>query len=282
MAGRTEIGSSCPSRKFAIKIDQMLPTPSTSHVDVDRIYEPAEDSYLLLDTLSSGPEIQFLTQRFQYDSQTNKRVQPPLILEVGTGSGVVLAFIIAHASRIFGTSDVLAVGSDINYFACEASHRTVWQACEESQWKATNKNAAGSSGELLTILHANLASPFRSGTIDVLMFNPPYVPSVHVHDYFNETEEIGNDSRLLSLSYEGGKDGMEVTAKLLEMLPNVLNKDRGVAYILLCQQNRPEEVSASIRGWGDNWTVQVVGRSGKKAGWEKLQVLRICRKATST
>ncbi|KAL9123994.1 MAG: hypothetical protein Q9217_006631 [Psora testacea] len=265
----------------------MLPTPSTSHVNTDRIYEPAEDSYLLLDTLSSAVETKFLSQHFKADSTICKAAGPPLVLEVGTGSGVLLAFVTAHARLLLGRSDVLAVGSDINYFACCASRETVRQANKEAGKQAANGNTAGSCGELLTILHGDLASPFRSGAVDLLIFNPPYVPTSQVPApprVIEGKEKDGSfehDSHLLSLSYEGGKDGMEVTKKLLEQLPDVLNKDRGVAYILLCQQNGPEEVTASIRKWGKSWTVEVVARSGTKAGWEKLQVIRICRKSGS-
>ncbi|KAL9096269.1 MAG: hypothetical protein Q9163_006452, partial [Psora crenata] len=251
----------------------MLPTPSTSHVNPDRVYEPAEDSYLLLDTLSSSAETQFLSQHFQSDLPVNKRAGSPLVFEVGTGSGVVLAFITSHARLLFGRADVLALGSDINRFACSASQTTARQTSQE----AATENAAGSCGELLTVLHADLASPLRGGAIDVLISNPPYVPSPqipHLPDDVERRAEDNNfeyDSYLLSISYEGGKDGMEVTNRLLEQLPDVLNQDRGVAYILLCQQNNPAEVIARIRGWGKSWTVKVVGASGRRAGWEKLQ-----------
>ena len=71
----------------------MLPTPDTSHVSYDQIYEPAEDSYLLLDTLSSASETTFLRSHF--------RTGPaPLVVEVGTGSGVVLAFVVAPVSLL--------------------------------------------------------------------------------------------------------------------------------------------------------------------------------------
>ena len=63
----------------------MLPTPDTSHVPYKRVYEPAEDSYLLLDTLSSAVETEYLQKAFPDIA--------PLVVEVGTGSGVVLVFV---------------------------------------------------------------------------------------------------------------------------------------------------------------------------------------------
>ncbi|MCJ1450057.1 S-adenosylmethionine-dependent methyltransferase [Mycoblastus sanguinarius] len=257
----------------------MLPTPSTSHVDLDRIYEPAEDSYLLLDTLSSATEVHFLGQRLGAKSKNNPS---PVVLEVGTGSGVILAFVTAHAEAIFGRGDVLTIGTDVNQFACQATERTVSQACQQATGAAVGPSNRSRSACMLATIGADLTAPLRAGAVDVLIFNPPYVPSFEVPEsalYGDEPRirSFEHDSHLLSISYEGGKDGVEVTDRLLEQLPNALNAERGVAYILLCQQNRPEEVIKRIQGWEEGWSVTVVGHSGKKAGWEKLQIIRICR-----
>ena len=99
----------------------MLPTPSTSHVCFDSVYEPAEDSFLFLDTLSSKSEVDFLHQRF---SPVN---EVPLVLEVGPGSGVIIAFLTAHAQTIFGR-DVLSLAVDANEEACIATAETVCKA----------------------------------------------------------------------------------------------------------------------------------------------------------
>ena len=258
----------------------MLPTPSTSHVDTDRVYEPAEDSYLLLDTLSSTSEIRFLNERFCCKKSKKPTSPPPLVLEVGTGSGVVLAFVSAHAKTIFGTSNVLVIGSDVNRFACSASRETIQQTCKAFDKDSCQKATSAGQAHLLTILNADLTAPFRPGVVDMLVFNPPYVPSAKVPTFARadtEARAFDHDSHLLSLSYEGGKDGMEVTNRLLTQLQAVLNEERGVAYILLCQQNQPAEVIDRIKNWGKCWSVDVVGSSGKKAGWEKLVIIRICR-----
>lgn len=265
----------------------MLPTPSTTHVDTDRIYAPAEDSFLLLDTLSSEAETQFLTQRFakRHPAGLHHDLNPsPLLLEIGTGSGVVVAFVTAHAHAIFGRADVIALGTDVNTFACKATKQTVAQACQPPQAKD-----ADDSGYLLATIQADLASPLRDGVVDVLIFNPPYVPSPAVPELqylkpgsaIDDTEctsrKFEEDSHLLRLSYDGGVDGIEVTNRLLQQLPKVLDLARGAAYILLCAQNKPAEIMQRIRGWGNGWSVSAVGHSGKKAGWERLQIIRVWR-----
>ncbi|EME39859.1 hypothetical protein DOTSEDRAFT_137756 [Dothistroma septosporum NZE10] len=252
----------------------MLPTPSTSHVNYDQIYEPAEDSYLLLDTLSSPGETAFLKNHFSVTTT------PPLVLEVGPGSGVVLAFVTANAEYIFGRTDIAAIGADVNMFACKATTQTVKGAVAENKPKA---------GTFLDVISGDLTSSFLHRCVDVLIFNPPYVPTEelppHPQDAMSDmplksSGTFERDSHLLALSYAGGADGMETTDRLLAQLPTVLSK-RGVAYVLLCAQNKPKEVAAKIRAWPDGWSADLVGSSGKQAGWEKLCILRIRRDEAS-
>jgi release factor glutamine methyltransferase len=252
----------------------MLPTPSTSHVNYDRVYEPAEDSYLLLDTLSSETEATFLKDRFPRNTAS------PVGLEVGTGSGVVLAFLTTYAKRILGRSDIVAFGVDVNEFAVKATNETLANAVKEAR-KAGS--VPGSFGDCVV---GDLTTAIKPGSVDILIFNPPYVPTDSIPDLPLHTTVIGSkdifsrDSHLLSLSTDGGADGMEITNRLLSQLPWVLS-DRGVAYILLCAGNKPEEVTHKIRNWnfenGSDWRAEKVGSSGKKAGWEKLCVIRVFR-----
>ncbi|KAI4216902.1 MAG: hypothetical protein LQ351_000851 [Letrouitia transgressa] len=268
----------------------MLPTPSTSHVNFNRIYEPAEDSYLILDTLASETEATFLNQRFGHTNSHDGFSASPLVLEVGTGSGVVLAFVTAHAQNILGRPDVLSLGIDVNPFACFATEETVQEACRYNPASDKRPVQQLGSGTLLASINGDLEAPIRPGSVDILIFNPPYVPtpgplpcsSISPDDgrliCLDEDTEFEAESRLLALSYSGGKDGMEITSRLLQRIPWVLDPTRGVAYVLLCQQNRPAEVVGSIKQWGYGWTADIVGKSGKVGGWEKLQIIKIYRK----
>lgn len=249
----------------------MLPTPDTSHVPYERVYEPAEDSYLLLDTLSAESEKAFLSESFQD--------HVPLVVEIGTGSGVVLGFVNAHAGAIFGSTRILTAGVDMNAFACRATMATVDKAQED--------NPDNTHGMYLGSCMGDLTSPWRSEAIDVLIFNPPYVPTPEMPsrpDNFildnlssnQHNPSFEDDSYLLSLSYAGGRDGMETTDRLIEALPRILSR-RGCAYILLCAQNKPDEVKKRILAFGPDWRALTVGSSGKQAGWEKLQIVRIWR-----
>lgn len=299
----------------------MLPTPDTSHVSFNTIYEPAEDSYFFLDTLSSTSETAWLTSRFsssalsspcESESQSQSSSHPPtpnpnptststtrvsgpsvpLAVEIGTGSGILVAFLAAHARTILG-SEVVALGVDANRHACIATRETVEKAISMQRETATATTTAGQSIYTASVT-GDLSGMLRYETVDILLCNPPYVPSETVPDLptpatflssWSDTNPSSNyssrfeqENHLLRLTYDGGTDGMEVTFRLLRQLNGVLSR-RGVAYILLCARNRPEQVREWIRGLdgGGVWRVEVVGRSGRRAGWERLEIVRIWR-----
>lgn len=257
-----------PRHKWAtISINPtMLPTPDTSHCDFDYTYEPAEDSFLILDNLTS--ESQYLTDRFRGS-------HAPLVVEVGTGSGVVIAFLSAHCERILGHGGCISLGIDVNHRASQATRTTVE--------KATRDTSAGTV--LFDQLDADLLSALKPQCIDLLIFNPPYVPTetlpalpaLPAQQHTPHEDPHSESSRLLALSYAGGADGMEVTERLLQALPLALEPDRGVAYVLLCRANGPERVKQRVRDWGSGWEVRTVKESGRRAGWERLEVVRIER-----
>ena len=77
----------------------MLPTPDTSHLtskDYDNIYEPAEDSFALLDALAK-------------DIDLNSESQGKAILEIGSGTGIISTFLAKHypnSLRLFNPSSI--------------------------------------------------------------------------------------------------------------------------------------------------------------------------------
>lgn len=302
----------------------MLPTPSTDHVSFNHTYEPAEDSFLLLDTLSSQTETAFLTNRFRCSNTARHRAgmespgradeiknndnaikekeeeeapqsPSPIVMEVGVGSGVILAFIDANASALFGRPDIFTIGTDVNPFACLDAIKNVSGVRQQKKLDhESNTQTKNSISPMLPIrfqgiIQADLASPLRAGTVDVLVCNPPYVPTSELpalpdHAGIRRTKDqkrddltFEQDTYLLSLSYAGGEEGMQVTNRLLSQLPEILSYPLGIAYILLCAQNKPDLVKGQIGTWGGDWRADTVRRSGKQGGWEKLQVIRVWR-----
>ncbi|XP_062125772.1 methyltransferase N6AMT1 [Drosophila sulfurigaster albostrigata] len=183
-----------------------METPHTQHLsaaDFEHVYEPAEDSFLLLDALEA--DLPFL------DS-----LQPRLCVELGSGSGVIIT---ALAKRLAHSSICLA--TDINPHACDATKRTAFH-----------------NGARLDSVRCNLADALRPRSVDVLLFNPPYV--VTSDEEQQQSSEMLVDNPLV-YSWAGGKDGRRVTDILLQQLDDILSP-RGVLYLLLLRENKPDEI----------------------------------------
>lgn len=211
----------------------MWPTPRTA--TDDQVYDPVEDSFFLLDCLEQ--EHNFL-----------ETLKSPLVLEIGSGSGIVSTF--AHS--LIPKASYFA--TDINPVACEITKKT---------WDMNNSQTANG----IEAIRASLV-PFRANSVDVLVFNPPYVPTEDVPPL--PEKEI--DDKWLYLALDGGKDGMEVTNIVLESLDNILSPT-GCAYILFCARNFPDQIKQNMEAKG--WEVKEFGT--RKAGWERLTVLRFRR-----
>lgn len=219
----------------------MKSTPTTRNVDFSKVYEPAEDSFLFLDTLEE--QLEYLQARY---SPRNKSC---LVLEIGPGSGIVTTFVHKYI-----LTDALFLTSDINIHACQAS-------------LATSKENGGA--QYLDTTRGDLATHLRPHLVDILLFNPPYVPE---SEDVPQIPENDNDSLWLDLALVGGKDGMQITNKLLGSLDIILS-EQGIAYILFCQRNKPEKVAEVVRQQG--WNVECV--ANRKAGTEVLSIWRVER-----
>ncbi|PKS10480.1 hypothetical protein jhhlp_002231 [Lomentospora prolificans] len=274
----------------------MLPTPDTSHIPTSLVYDPVEDSYLLLDTFSSDTERTFLKSHF-FPSSPISTSTIPLVLELGSGSGVVSAFLAANSRHIFG-GEVLCACTDLNPHACRATRETIAKELMRKRQGGPNvegpgEDAKADTGLFLGVSNADLEGPWSRGIVDVLVFNPPYVPTPALPSKPEKLRDpvegrgpsetsppsFEEEEYFLGLAYAGGYEGMEVTNRVLEKLGDILSP-RGCAYIVLCAQNHPEQVKERIRAMGADWKAETVGSSGKKAGWEKLQIMRAWRENT--
>lgn len=114
------------------------------------------------------------------------------VLEVGTGSGYV-------ADAIATDVGASVVASDLNPHACQAARERGLDAVR---------------GDLLT--------PFRAASFDVVLCNPPYLPT--------DPDEEWDDWMEIALS--GGESGLAVIEPFLETVSRVLKPD-GVVLLLV-------------------------------------------------
>ncbi|CAL9730532.1 eRF1 methyltransferase catalytic subunit Mtq2p [Monosporozyma unispora] len=223
----------------------MLPTPYIK-CDYDKVYEPSEDSFLVLDSLEK--DISFLNERFQN--------QLAIVGEIGPGSGIVTTFMMKNGVPSKSTSLYFAL--DISPWALEATKETA------------KLNECSEKDSYLEVIQSDLTTSLRKKQVDILVFNPPYVPAEDVPEVPSTREET---DQWLDLALLGGKDGMVITQKVIDQLDYILSP-KGVAYILFCARNKPEELVAKVMET-QPWNVELVEH--RKAGWEVLSVYRFSR-----
>ncbi|KAI0768617.1 putative methylase [Trametes elegans] len=222
----------------------MIPTPDLSHLkteDYRHVYEPSEDTFILLDALEA-------------DAEDLRNLRPRICLEIGSGSGCVSAF----AGTVLGSSVALYLTTDINPHAC------------------TSTKATGRQNRVpLEPILASLADPLRARlqhSVDVLLFNPPYVPT--------DTDEAGDAQHAAGIAgaWAGGRDGMEVTDILLEQVEDLLSS-RGRFYLIALKQN-------DIQGICDRMlsrhNLQGEIALQRRAGREHLYALRFTRQISKS
>lgn len=111
--------------------------------------------------------------------------------------------------------------------------------------------------EKITILQSDLFTEIKDKKFDVIVFNPPYVPSEKIEVF----------------STDGGKDGCEVILKFIKKLKNHLNKE-GVCYLLVSSHNNLKKIYNEILK--NQLTYNILQE--KNIFFEKLIILKICDK----
>lgn len=119
------------------------PIVNLSDDELKTVYEPSEDSYLLIDALEADLEILQI-------------IKPVICLEIGSGSGIAITSL-AMALKRNHNSHFMAI--DINPDACRATKRT------------SLVNSVD-----VDVLQMNLLDCIQiRNTFDIILFNPPYV-----------------------------------------------------------------------------------------------------------
>ncbi|KAK3911096.1 Methyltransferase N6AMT1 [Frankliniella fusca] len=188
-----------------ISDQELIETPDLSHLDAadyDKVYEPREDSFLFLDALEK-------------DLNLIRLFKPSICLEVGSGSGVICTAL----ARFLGSSSYV-IATDLNPFACQTTHQT-----------------AEANNSFVSCIQMDLDSMLRmNNTIDLLLFNPPYVVTTS-----KELRQPREDGSFLHLAWAGGVKGREVTDRLLSHVGQLLSH-RSLFYLVVIKENDPEEI----------------------------------------
>jgi len=150
--------------------------------------------------------------------------------------------------NLINSKNTLFFATDLNKNACLASGKT------------STKN-----GNILNIVNCDLVGPLidrLEKSIDILLFNPPYVVT--------EAGELGSNG--IEAAWAGGKDGREVMDRIFPLLDRILAKN-GIFYLVCIKPNRVEDIGNVLAGFGFKMSVVL----NRKAGIENLFVLKIVR-----
>lgn len=185
--------------------------PSLDHCnyqDFYHVYEPAEDTFLLIDAIK---------YEFDHDEFSQNCYS---ILEIGCGSGTVLTYFAMQYQTTYRNSTCACWATDLNPRALEMTQNT------------TKENGLALPIELV---QCSLASSFKT-TFDVILFNPPYVP--------NDSDSKDHDvlGMIASAWDGGGTDGNESSWAFWEsQLAAHLTPHTGRAYVITVDENRPHD-----------------------------------------
>lgn len=191
------------------------------------VYEPSEDTFLLLDTLEQ--ELPYI-----------RSLQPTLLAEIGSGSGVCVTALSAALKHI-----CFCFATDINVDACLTTRHTA--------------NLNGQAGNVdcinVSLLHT-LKCQF-----DVIVFNPPYVVT--------PASELSG-APCLRHAWAGGPRGRLVMDQLFPLIPQLLTPN-GVFYLLVIKENNPAQICTMFQQTGFNALVI----NDRKIRGEHLHVIKI-------
>lgn len=197
----------------------MLPTPQVAHLRRpefrDAVYDPAEDTFSLMDALEQEKDVL-------------GALTSPLCVEIGSGSGCVSAFLAQIARGAY-------ICTDINPAAAACTAET-----------------AAENGCALAPINTYLVDGLRvDGQVDILVFNPPYVPT-------SDAEEAAEQERAsLGGAWAGGPLGTRLIDALISsgtiQVRNAnqrLLSPQGRFYLVAIKQNDPEGLCKSLYACG--------------------------------
>lgn len=173
-------------------------------------YEPAEDTYLLLQTTKKHLKLQF---------QENISRKPLKVGEVGSGSGEIIATLKEEFSN-----QIEGYATDINP-----------QSIEDTNVLAKQKNIS------IIAKVGSFLEPFKQEVFDIIVFNTPYLPC--------EDKERFDTLSIEDRALYGGKAGFEVTNQFLDSLHNYIHSQTQI-YMLISTLTQPNIVEDCIVGNG--------------------------------
>ena len=174
--------------------------------DFKNVYEPAEDTFLLIDSI---------TNDLINEKEKNKFLNPIKSIEIGCGNGLVsCCYLDILKKENFKLEKHFCI--DINKDALNLTEKLI---------KNYNLN------DKVYFIESDLFSNFKNNEkFDIIIFNPPYV-TTDDDEYKRALEK-----KDIYASWAGGKKGSETIFKFISQLKDFI-KDDSIIYLLLSKEN---------------------------------------------
>ncbi len=193
------------------KICESVEMPCLKHLkmaDYNVVYEPSEDTYLLLDGLGVALQENIITKKKEMK-----------VLEIGCGTGVGIVYL---------TKQLLLLQSSVECHVTDINPDAI-------RIMVATAEANHIPSSCLHTHQCDLATPLlvsEQGSIDVILFNPPYVPT--------PDEDVGSTS--IQASWAGGTDGRIVLDRAFPQIKQLLSYPHGIAFIIVVDDNKPYQI----------------------------------------
>ena len=170
------------------------------------IYSPSTDSYLVIDYLKK------CINEYFFDEIPIRNITK--ILDLGTGTGIIAIFLQILKIQIPDFNPII--------YASDISQKALKNAKINERENKLEKE--------IKFIHSDLFNSFPNSlkhSFDVIIFNPPYLPS----------SEIIKDKQEIDLSWDGGKEGLELILRFIEEAKLFLSLNRQ-SFIYLVSSSR--------------------------------------------
>ena len=166
------------------------------------------------DVLCPRPETELLVeQALKYIKDDSK------VLDLCTGSGCI-------AIAVAGKTNAKVTASDIS---------------EKALAVAKSNVAKHSFDDRIEVVESNLFEKLE-GKFDVIISNPPYIPTKEIETLDKEVKEFDP-----VIALDGGEDGLDFYRAIASKVNDYLNKD-GVIF-MECGENQAEEIAKLFKGY---------------------------------
>jgi release factor glutamine methyltransferase len=215
--------------------------PSLDHLhmqDYQNVYEPSDDTYLLIDAIGMDFDAMDNLAETQDVNDVLVRSNIRKTLEIGCGTGVPSIYL---AMRLRQNKESNADESGDNQTNNNTDntmcHHFVTDINPEAIRIATvTAEVNGIPSNNFKAHQCDLATDLLSdneNSIDILIFNPPYVPT--------PDDEVGSNG--IEASWAGGTNGRVVLDRALPQIAQLLAFPHGVGYLVVVDDNYPEEIA---------------------------------------